>query len=222
MRIGIFFTLFLFRKFGFRCQVSGVRKEWRNSICALQIPERLTAAGIVSGIGPHNEPGLTDDIAPENLRFTRLARDKPWLSRLAYRFGGFMARCMPGRLITQAMTLLPEPDRAVLARPALQEVFISMLKDAIRSGARGAQWDTALTVSRWDFRLQDIAMKVYLWYGERDRNVSPAMERYLEATLPDSDVSAYPSEGHLALFFISPQKNVRSQNLLLFVANEDH
>jgi pimeloyl-ACP methyl ester carboxylesterase len=167
--------------------------------CALHIPERLTAVGIVSGIGPHNEPGLTDDIAPENLRFTHLARDKPWLSRLAYRFGGIMARYMPGRLITQAMTLLPEPDRAVFAKPAMQEVFISMLKDAIRSGARGAQWDTALTVSPWDFRLQDIAMKVYLWYGERDRNVSPAMGRYLEATLPNSDASTYPSEGHLSL-----------------------
>ena len=74
-----------------------------------------------------------------------------------------------------------------------------MLKGAIRSGARGAQWDTALTVSRWEFRLQDIAMKVYLWYGERDRNVSPAMGRYLEATLPNSDASTYPSEGHFSL-----------------------
>ena len=167
--------------------------------CALHIPERLTSVGIVSGIGPHNEPGLTDDIASENLRFTHLARDKPWLSRLAYRLGGVMARYMPGRLITQAMTVLPEPDRAVLAKPETQEVFISMFKDAMRSGARGAQWDTALTVSPWDFRPQDIAMKVYLWYGERDRNVSPAMGRYLEATLPNSDASIYPSEGHFSL-----------------------
>jgi len=167
--------------------------------CALHIPERLTSVGIVSGIGPHNEPGLTDDIAPENLRFTYLARDKPWLSRLAYRLGGVMARYMPDRLITQAMTVLPEPDRAVLAKPETQEVFISMLKDAMRPGARGAQWDTALTVSPWDFRPQDIAMKVYLWYGERDRNVSPAMGRYLAATLPNSDARFYPSEGHLSL-----------------------
>ena len=167
--------------------------------CALNIPERLTSVGIVSGVGPHNVPGLTDGIAPENLRFTHLARDIPWLSRLAYRLGGAIARHMPGRLITQAMTVLPEPDRAVLAKPERQEVFISMLKDAVRSGARGAQWDTALTVSPWDFRPQDIAMKVYLWYGESDRNVSPAMGRYLDETLPNSDARFYPSEGHLSL-----------------------
>lgn len=167
--------------------------------CALHIPERLTSVGIVSGVGPHNVPGLTDGIAPENLRFTQLARDKPWLSRLAYRLGGVMVRYMPGRLITQAMTALPEADRAVLAKPEAQEVFISMLKDAMRSGARGAQWDTALMVSPWDFRPQHIAMKVYLWYGERDRNVSPAMGRYLAETLPNSDARFYPSEGHLSL-----------------------
>ena len=42
-------------------------------------------------------------------------------------------------------------------------------------------------------------MKVYLWYGERDRNVSPAMGRYLAATLPNSEARSYPSEGHLSL-----------------------
>jgi pimeloyl-ACP methyl ester carboxylesterase len=167
--------------------------------CALHIPERLTSVGIVSGVGPHNVPGSTDDIAPENLRFTHLARDKPWLSRLAYRFGGVMARYMPGRLITKAMTVLPEPDRAVFAKPEMQEVFISMLKESMRSGARGAHWDTALMVSPWDFQLQDIAMKVYLWYGERDRNVSLAMGRYLAETLPNSDARFYPSEGHFSL-----------------------
>jgi hypothetical protein len=46
---------------------------------------------------------------------------------------------------------------------------------------------------------QDIAMKVNLGYGERDRNISPAMGRYLAATLPNSDDRFYPSEGHLSL-----------------------
>jgi pimeloyl-ACP methyl ester carboxylesterase len=110
-----------------------------------------------------------------------------------------MAGYMPDRLITQAMTVLPEPDRAVLAKPETQGVFISMLKDAIRSGARGVQWDTALTASPWDFRPQDIEMKVYLWYGQRDRNVSPAMGRYLAANLPNSDAIFYPCEGLLSL-----------------------
>jgi len=167
--------------------------------CALRIPERLTSAGIVSGIGPYTEAGLTDGIAAENLRFTQFARDNPWLSRLAYRLGGVMARYMPGRLMTQAMNVLPEPDRAVLAKSETQGLFISMLKDALRSGARGAQWDTALSAGPWDFKLQDIAMKVYLWCGERDRNVSPAMGRYLETTIPNSEASIYPSEGHFSL-----------------------
>lgn len=53
--------------------------------CALKIPERLAAVGIVSSPAPYDVPGLTDAMDPNNLSFIRLACERPLLSRLARR-----------------------------------------------------------------------------------------------------------------------------------------
>jgi hypothetical protein len=59
--------------------------------------------------------------------------------------GGVMARYMPGRLITQAMTVFPEPDRAVLAKPETQKVFIHI---AIRFVAQQCHWSRPIFALR--------------------------------------------------------------------------
>jgi pimeloyl-ACP methyl ester carboxylesterase len=167
--------------------------------CALKIPERLTHVGVVSGTGPFDKPGLSTGINPTSLRFMELACSKPWLSRLVLRMMGLMAHYSPRRVIDQAMAALPVPDQATLARPDVQRRFIAMIREALRAGPRGAQWDTALMVSPWDFRPQDIRMTVRLWHGEADANAPLAMGRYMVATIPKSQVSYYPGEGHLSL-----------------------
>ena len=40
-------------------------------------------------------------------------------------------------------------------------------------------------------------MPVYLWQGEADANVPPAMGRYLAAKIPGCRATFYPGEGHL-------------------------
>jgi pimeloyl-ACP methyl ester carboxylesterase len=167
--------------------------------CALKIPVRLTRVGIVSGTAPFDEPGLSAAIRPTNLRFMRLARTKPWLSRLTLRLMGLMVRFTPRRFIEGAIATLPAPDQAQLARPDFRQGFIAMISEALLAGPRGAQWDTALMVSPWDFRPQDIRSAVYLWHGEKDGNAPLAMGRYMADAIPNSQVRFYPDEGHLSL-----------------------
>jgi pimeloyl-ACP methyl ester carboxylesterase len=124
--------------------------------CALKITERLTRVGIVSGTAPFDEPGLSADINPTSLRFMQLARTKPWLSRLVLRLVGLTARFRPRRVIEGAIATLPAPDQAILARPEFQRGFIAMIREAVLAGPHGAQWDTALMTSPWDFHPQDI------------------------------------------------------------------
>jgi pimeloyl-ACP methyl ester carboxylesterase len=167
--------------------------------CALKIPEQLTHVGIVRGTGPFDEPGLSAAIDPVSLSFMQLARTNPWLSRLTLRLMGLMVRFWPHRFITQAMTGLPAPDQAVLARPDFQRAFIATIQEGLRTGPRGAQWDTALMVSPWDFRPQDIRVAVHLWHGEADANAPLAMGHYMATTIPNSHASFFPREGHLSL-----------------------
>jgi pimeloyl-ACP methyl ester carboxylesterase len=167
--------------------------------CALKIPERLTRVGIVSGTAPFDEPGLSAGINPTNLQFMRLARTKPWLSRLTLRLMGLVVRFTPRQFIEGAIATLPVPDQAVLARPDFRQGFIAMIREALLAGPRGAQWDAALMVSLWDFRPQDIQLAVYLWHGEKDENAPLAMGRFMADAIPNSQVRFYPDEGHLSL-----------------------
>ena len=169
-------------------------------VCALVIPERLSSVGIVSGAGPFTETGIAEDINPVSRQFFDLCRDKPVRGRMMLRMMGAMAHYAPNRLIAQTMAALPEPDQSVLKRPEIQQWYLQTMLVAQRSGPRGAQHDTALMVSPWEFRPQEIKMAVHLWYGEADRDIPIAMGRSLAAAIPKSQAHFYPDEGHLSVF----------------------
>ena len=97
------------------------------------------------------------------------------------------------------MATLPPPDQEVVTRPEFQDRFIAMIREALRAGPRGAQWDTALMVGPWDFRPQDVCSAVYLWHGEMDANAPIAMGRYMAAAIPNCRSCFYSREGHLLL-----------------------
>ncbi len=170
------------------------------AVCALVIPDRLTSVGIVSGAGPFTETGIAEGINPVSRQFFDLCRDKPVRGRMILRMMGAMAHYTPNRIIAQTMAALPDPDQAALKRPEVQQWYLQTMREAQRSGPRGAQHDTALMVSPWGFRPQEIEMAVHLWYGEADRDTPIAMGRFLAAAIPKSQAHFYPDEGHLSVF----------------------
>jgi len=169
------------------------------AVCALAIPDRLTCVGIVSGAGPFPETGVAEGVNPVSRRFFDLCRDKPVRGRLLLRMMGVMAHYAPNRLIEESLAALPEPDQAVLKRPEVRQCYLQTLREAQRRGPCGAQHDTALMVSPWEFRPQEIAVAVHLWHGEADREIPISMGRTLAAALPKSQAHFYPEEGHLSV-----------------------
>lgn len=169
--------------------------------CAFKIPQRLTAAAMVCSASPFDAPGATQGMARLNRVEFALTRYVPW--PLLARLQNAEARATlrdPERAIDQLASVLSEPDRAVLARPAIRQMFRETVVEAYRTGGRGAAWDDVLFAHRWDFRLRDIAMHVYLWQGERDVLVPPTMGRYLASAIPNCHATFCPDEGHLLLF----------------------
>lgn len=75
--------------------------------------------------------------------------------------------------------------------------MIESLREAFRSGNRGAAWEVELFVRPWGFRLEDIPIEVHLWHGEMDTTAPPAMGRYLARTIPNCRATLCPNEGHL-------------------------
>lgn len=170
------------------------------AVCALAIPERIKNVGIVSGTAPFSEPHLADGIHPDSRRFMDLSYQKPGLSRIILRLMGFMARFSPDKVIANAAASLPEPDHAILALPEVRTGFLSMIRESLRQGPYGAQHDTHLMVTAWDFKPQDIQIPIHLWHGEADQNAPVAMGRYMAQAMPNCQATFYPDEGHLSLF----------------------
>ena len=129
----------------------------------------------------------------------QLARTKPRLSRLTLRLMALMARFAPRQIVKGAMATLPVPDQAMLTRPEFQDRFIAMIREALRAGPRGAQWDTALMVGPWDFRSHDVRSAVYLWHGEMDASAPIAWDATWQRLFRIAMPFSYAGEGHLSL-----------------------
>jgi pimeloyl-ACP methyl ester carboxylesterase len=169
------------------------------AVCALELSERLTAAGIISGVGPFNVPDATQGMSRQNRLLFAASRRVPWLTNVPMTLMALGARRFADRLLPIMMRALPEPDQAILFRPETRAVFVEDVVEAFRSGGRGAAWEAVMYARPWGFRLEEITMEVHLWQGELDVNVPPSMGRYQAGAIPNCKATFSPDEGHLLL-----------------------
>jgi pimeloyl-ACP methyl ester carboxylesterase len=166
--------------------------------CARFIPERLTGAAVVSGVGPLDIPEPGKYVLKDELQAIWLARRAPWLARIV--FGYVFSRMAkdPEKANASLREHMPESDRAVLADPAFSGFRGENLKEMSRHGVRGAVQTIALEGRPWGFTLEEIKMKVHVFHGESDSLVFPVTARYVAERLLDCELHMYPGDGHLA------------------------
>ena len=168
--------------------------------CAYKIPDRLTACGIVSGMGPP-EYGPAGMMASSRLLFF-LARRLPWsLTPLMWAMGrSFQQEEQARKSLVRSAWRLVEPDRACVLDPDAGGLLAASMVEAFRQGARGPAYEGTMYGRSWDFRVEDIAFPALsLWHGERDRNVPVAMGRAVAGKLAHCQATYYADEGHMSL-----------------------
>jgi pimeloyl-ACP methyl ester carboxylesterase len=131
--------------------------------CAYEIPERLTACGLISSVNPgylirKNAPLLKRTIS---LTVEHLS----WLLRAV------MRRVLPAspnrasieKVLARFEALTAEPDWVLLRNPAFRKEFAQGITEGLRQGNDGNVEDIIRQVSSWDFKVEDIAFpKVFL------------------------------------------------------------
>ena len=166
--------------------------------CAWKMPERLTSVGVVSCAAPTNAPGVFEGMSKTNRFFMKLAWHFPWLSTLNVRLLASVIRRNPARYINSMKFKVHDVDKAILAGPQIQEMLTKDFAEALRGGAEGMASDMAANHGRpWGFPLGKIEVKVLFWFCALDRSVPPAMGRYLNDSVPDSEATFVPDAGHL-------------------------
>jgi pimeloyl-ACP methyl ester carboxylesterase len=163
--------------------------------CAYKIPQRLTSAAIVSGVGPVDLPGSLEEMSRIRGAGALVARHAPWLLRpLLWLLGN--PRRDPERFFERMCAQTSDVDRAILARPGVREMLLESYLEATRAGVRGFAQDSIILSNPWRFRLENIHMPVHLWHGEQDANVSLSAARYVAEAIPDCKATFLPDEGH--------------------------
>jgi pimeloyl-ACP methyl ester carboxylesterase len=168
------------------------------SACARLIPERLTAAVIVSGAGHMDSPEAWASLSPMGrLMWGFLARSA-WLTGL------FLGLTKPNlqvdieKIRKQMLGNMSPAERAFFEKPGRLEAFLASGAESMRQGMRGIAWDTHLYAIPWDFSMEEIRFPVRLLHGEADLNVPVAVARQVAAAIPDCQATFYPGEGHIS------------------------
>jgi pimeloyl-ACP methyl ester carboxylesterase len=105
----------------------------------------------------------------------------------------------PKRMIDAIARAMSPADAEIIRRPGVRDVLIADITEAFRQGSSGAAWDIVVLGRPWGFSLSEVEPAVYLWQGEADTLVPPAMARYQASQMPHSHLTLLPGEGHLLI-----------------------
>lgn len=167
--------------------------------CAALLPERVSAAGIVGGLGSLDwEEDLTAFNAFARFSFV-LARRAPALSQAFNRALAPLLRNRPRRTLKLLASKLPPPDADVLSDPYVFAAIAASFREAFRQGGRGAALDLILYARPWDIALESIRVPFHVWHAEQDTTVPLSMGKRLAATIPGCRARYYADEGHFSL-----------------------
>jgi pimeloyl-ACP methyl ester carboxylesterase len=167
------------------------------AVCARFLPDRVSAAALVSGVGSLAEPGTETGMMPANRVFARLARNAPAANAAIFGLIFLVGRRAPERVLPMLVNSMPAVDIGVLSRPEVRRSFLGMLGNASPTAGRAAAQDFRLFAHDWGFRLEDIAVPVHVWQGDVDVNVPVEHAKRQAAAIPGAVLHIVPGEGHL-------------------------
>jgi pimeloyl-ACP methyl ester carboxylesterase len=167
--------------------------------CAWRLAGRVVQAAVISGVGPFQVPGSTAGMRWQNRAGFRLAARWPGLARLLMRSMRRSISSRPERTIEALARAMSPADAEIVRRPEVRALLIADIREAFRQGSDGAAHDMMLLGRPWGFSLREIEQDVYLWQGEADTLVPPAMGRYQAEQLPHCHATMLPGAGHLLI-----------------------
>jgi len=164
---------------------------------AWQIPERISAVGLISSPAPlAGVPGVSGYTYRRHRAFSRAADHAPWFVALAMWHFSRQQRSDPEKQLDAAIAGMVEADREILGDPRLRAVMIANAAEMYRQG-RGGIYDEALCMVRpWGFPIEGVTAPVRIWHGAKDQAVPVGMGKYLARTMPTAIATFYPREGH--------------------------
>ena len=169
--------------------------------CAFALPERVTAAAILSGMGPVETPGAAEAMSAVNRFGFKSGRYLPWTLWIILVWLVYHRRCAdPAAAMNKEIGRRPQADEEQFRLPEVRQACLASEIEAFQQGSRGLAWDARLLTRPWGFPLEGIQIPVYIWRGSLDDQASVAKARYFAGKIPGSRLTLCEGEAHLLLF----------------------
>lgn len=126
------------------------------------------------------------------------------LALLALRlYSGFMQKrcaCNPMRYLERLRETVCYTDKRVLEDPLVLEMFSKDVKESVRQGSRGFEYDVSQNFERWEFDPREVNVPVHLWQGSADTLVTRNSSTPVVSMLPNATLHKVASRGHFFYF----------------------
>jgi pimeloyl-ACP methyl ester carboxylesterase len=167
------------------------------AVCAALVPERVTAAALLSSGVPIDQYGTTKGLTPDDRMLLLLVRWAPFVASAL--MWATISHASDGRLFQEMRRSFPPPDRAVLDERGSPAEAVAFVKESMRQGTEGCVQDYRVFGAPWGFELESISAPVQLWEGTEDHTGPLGYRDFLLRHIPRSTFIAAPGEGHISL-----------------------
>jgi pimeloyl-ACP methyl ester carboxylesterase len=165
--------------------------------CAHDLPERVSAAALVSPIIPLDSPQAVDELGKPGQWL--LARDRPRTLRVAIRALFLLARLAPS-LARRVFGARSTPaEQAISSRPEVMRRALDSARESTRQGTRGLVDDMRAVMRPWGFDPAEIRVPVTIWQGDRDSSIREPWGDWWAERVPGAQLMRCAGEGHLLI-----------------------
>jgi pimeloyl-ACP methyl ester carboxylesterase len=165
--------------------------------CAHSLPDRVTAAALVSSIVPLDRPGTLEQLG-KRLDW-RLARSAPWALRGSYRSLALVARAVPPLARAAFTARMSPPEREIASRPEVADREAASSLESARQGTGELVEDLRVAIRPWGFDPAEIRVPLAVWQGDRDSSIPAAWGEWWAAAVPGARLTRCLGEGHLLI-----------------------
>ncbi len=163
---------------------------------AARRPERVSAMGLVSPVGPFAGPEAPARIGPAHRVLFRVLPGVPLLYRFLFTFGRMGFLFAPDVMAALIMSRSAPSDWRILKEKRIRKNLLRGLREGVRRGVGGAVEELRCFSRPWRLPFETITAPTILWQGLSDRNVPVTAALRLGELLPDCEVRRIDGAGH--------------------------
>lgn len=165
--------------------------------CAIQIPERVTSAVIVSGAWQMNLPQAAKNLEKPNNLFWKIADKFSFLLPLVLWAMKSSLDTSTEKFSERLHRMMPAIDFEVLKQDNKIQTSLKTINEGL-ANTNGAAHDIKLYVKPRGFDLDEIFLPITFFHGEKDKNVPIEIVNWMTPLISHVVLITYPDEAHLS------------------------